>query len=90
VNGGAPGFDATASNGRVYELLSIQGRSYEGSFTTEPPPPPDFVFQHYYGNRNGYGDAFECTASIQQDFHGTTFTTFFTFESLSPAQRCRA
>ena len=78
VNGGGPGFDVSVSNGRVYELLSIQGRSYEGALTTEPPPPPDFVFQHEYGHRNGYnGDTFECTASFQQVFiNGTTFTTF--------------
>jgi hypothetical protein len=80
VNGGGTGFDVTVQNGRVYELVSLQGRGYEGSLTTEPPPPPAFVFQHDYGNRNGFsGDTFNCTASFQQDFNGTTFTTFLNF-----------
>src|SRR5687768_14247862 len=56
-------FDPVASDGRAHALLSLEGRSFTGTFATEPATTPDFTFEKQWGNRHGYaGDPMSCSA----------------------------
>ncbi len=78
--GGAPAFDVTVSNGRTYEALSLEGRSYLGSVDPEPGTEPVFSFVQDYGKRNGFPRTLTCTARDESTWGGVLYTTFYDVE----------
>jgi hypothetical protein len=69
-------FDASGEGGRVYELESVDIRSYLGDVATEPATPPIFEFVKDYGSRNGYSSSLPCSGRFVINDPGGTFTAF--------------
>ena len=78
--GGVASWD---TDGAMYHLKTFELRIYRGEFATEPDTEPLLEFSQSYGNRNGQGEATECTFRDYNPDHNATAFEYVSVTSKS-------
>ena len=77
------GITMWGTDGTMYHLKSIEVRIHRGELATEPDTAPLREFSQSFGNRNGQGEATECSLHEYNPDHNATAFEYLTVTSRS-------